>query len=126
MLKCVEVLKHNYISQSGKKMNELSVAVLEGYLQEAYKDTATEQGLFMKLVEEVGETAEILNIRAGRKAGAGDTTTELACELVDIIHYAVSIAAINNIDLSKAIIEKDKKAAIKYRRTTTLEEYMKK
>lgn len=108
-----------------KSMNELTLAVLEGYLQETYKGHVTEQGLFMKLVEEVGETAEILNIRAGRKAGEGDTTNELASELADIIHYVVAIAAINDIDLPKAVIEKDKKAAEKYHRTTSLEAYMK-
>lgn len=104
-------------------MNHLTISVLEGYLQETYK-AATEQGLFMKLVEEVGETAELLNIRAGRKAGDTDINNKLASELADIIHYTVAIAAVNNIDLSKAIVEKDKKAAEKYRRSTTLEEYM--
>jgi len=103
-------------------MKDLSLAIYEEYLQDLYK-TATEQGLFMKLVEEIGETAEILNIRAGRKAGDLDTTSELANELVDIIHYAAAIAAINNIDLPKAIIEKDRKASIKYNHSS-LEEYM--
>lgn len=63
----------------------------------------------MKLVEEIGEVAEILNKRAGRKAEHGENLkTELANELADVIHYAVSIAAINDIDLNDVILEEDK------------------
>ena len=41
-----------------------------------------------------------------------------------IIHYTVAIAAINDIDLTKAIFEKDKKAAIKYQHERDLEEFL--
>ncbi len=106
-------------------MAELSIAVMQRYLKDIYtSEPITEQGLFMKLVEEVGETAEILNIRSGIKTGGGDITSALAAELADIMHCIVAIAAINNIDLSKAIIEKDKKATLKYRRNVSLEEFM--
>lgn len=105
-------------------MKELTLSVLESYLKETYK-AGMEQSLFMKLVEEIGEVAEILNIRAGRKSGSDDTNNDLANELADVIHYAVAIAAINNINLSCTIIEKDKKASIKYNHSINLEEYMK-
>lgn len=105
-------------------MKELTLSVLESYLKETYK-SGMEQSLFMKLVEEIGEVAEILNIRAGRKSGSYDTNNDLANELADVIHYAVAIAAINNINLSNTILEKDKKASIKYNRSINLEEYMK-
>jgi len=49
----------------------------------------------------------------------------LAKELADIIHYTVAIAAINDIDLTKTIFEKDKKAAIKYQHERDLEEFLK-
>ena len=95
-------------------MTDLNLAALEAYLAEHYGDWGQEQGLFIKLVEEMGEIAELLNIRAGRKQGKGqDTDQELVTELADLIHYAVAIAAINGLDLSKAIIEKDIQAAIK-------------
>ena len=58
-------------------MKELSLRLLENYLKDTYKN-AEEQGLFMKLIEEIGEVAEVLNIRAGRKAGANETTDNLA------------------------------------------------
>ena len=56
---------------------------------------------FIKLVEEVGEVAEVLNGRSGRKEGVQDSNEELAKELADVIHYTVAIAAINHIDLNE-------------------------
>ncbi len=105
-------------------MKELTVETLENYLYEIYKARGQEQSLFMKLVEEVGETAEVLNFRAGRKAGSITSDEELGIELADIIHYVFAIAAINQIDLAKIIVEKDEKAAIKYNHPFNLKEYM--
>ena len=45
-------------------------------------------------------------------------------ELVDMIHYIVAIAAINDIDLTTLMIEKDKKASIKYHHTINLETFL--
>ena len=42
-----------------------------------YLGWATEQSMFMKLVEEAGEVAEVLNKRAGRKASAESDLQEL-------------------------------------------------
>ncbi|MFS9066319.1 MazG nucleotide pyrophosphohydrolase domain-containing protein [Streptococcus timonensis] len=105
-------------------MKDVTIRQLEAYLLEHYKKSRTEEGLFIKLVEEVGEVAEVLNGRSGRKAGVQDSNIELAIELADIIHYTVAIAAINNIDLTKTIFEKDKKASIKYNHERNLEQYL--
>ena len=78
----------------------------------------------MKLVEEVGEVAKVLNDRSGRKESVKDSNEELAKELADIIHYTVAIAAINDIDLTKTIFDKDKKAAIKYQHKQDLEGFL--
>ena len=78
----------------------------------------------MKLVEEVGELAEVLNGRSGRKQGVKDSNEELAKELADIIHYTVAIAAINHIDLTNTIFEKDKAATIKYQHERDLEGFL--
>ncbi|MBR3840488.1 MAG: nucleotide pyrophosphohydrolase, partial [Erysipelotrichales bacterium] len=79
---------------------KLTVKNLQEYLFHLYGNKANDQGLFMKLVEEIGETAEVLNMRTGRKKENGeDINEQLANELADIIHYTVAIAAINNIDL---------------------------
>ena len=98
---------------------------LQAYLAEHYSGWATEQGMFMKLVEEIGEVAEVLNKRAGRKATEEtDLQEQLGTELADMIHYIIAIAALNDIDLSRIIVEKDKKAAIKYNHKRNLEEFL--
>lgn len=99
---------------------------LQEYLLDHYGGRANEQGLFMKLVEEIGEVAEVLNKRAGRKsAGETDLRTQLGSELADVIHYAVAIAVINDIDLNEVIIDKDKKASLKYGHRIDLESFIK-
>ena len=108
----------------GEEMKDVTIRQLQAYLQEHYQNARTEEGLFIKLVEEVGEVAEVLNGRSGRKAGVQDSNEELAKELADIIHYTVAIAAINHIDLTKTIFEKDKKAAIKYQHEQDLEQFL--
>ena len=42
-----------------------------------------------------------------------------------MIHYTAAIAAINDIDLTKIIFEKDEKAAIKYQHERDLEGFLK-
>ena len=108
----------------GERIKEVTIGQLQAYLQEHYQNTRTEEGLFIKLVEEVGEVAEVLNGRSGRKAGVQDSNEELAKELADIIHYTVAIAAINEIDLTKTIFEKDKTAAVKYQHERDLEQFL--
>lgn len=97
----------------------------EDYLYDHYKDHGIDSSLFMKLVEEVGEVAEVLNRRDGRKAtGHEDLKTQLANELVDVVHYAVAIASLNGIDLNDVILEKDRKASVKYHHTVNLEQFL--
>ena len=106
-------------------MKDLTFRQLQDYLLEHYQQSRTEECLFIKLVEEVGEVAEVLNGRSGRKEGVQDSNEELAKELADVIHYTVAIAAINHIDLTKTIFEKDKTAAIKYQLELDLEGFLK-
>ena len=104
---------------------KVSITDYENYLHDRYKSHGIDTSLFMKLVEEVGEVAEVLNKRDGRKASDCENFKEqLANELVDVIHYAFAIASLNQIDLNNAIIGKDKKASVKYNHTTNLEQYL--
>ena len=104
---------------------KVTIEQLQAYLASHYGNRGNEQGMFMKLVEEIGEVAEILNKRSGRKASSEeDLQWELANELADVIHYTVAIAAINNIDLTQTIISKDKKASIKYNHDMNLENFI--
>lgn len=107
-----------------KKM-QITIDALEAYLSEQYSGWANEQGLFMKLVEEIGEVAEVLNRKTGRKAdGGSDLREELGNELADMIHYIVAIAAVNDLDLNDIILRKDKKASVKYHHEIDLETFI--
>ena len=104
---------------------KIDIDTLQAYLADRYCGWATEQSMFMKLVEEIGEVAEVLNKRAGRKASEeSDLTEQLGIELADMIHYIIAIAALNDIDMSKIIIEKDKKASVKYNHRINLESFI--
>ena len=101
---------------------DITIEALEAYLYDCYGAWANEQGLFLKLVEELGEAAEVLNKRAGRKAaGEDDLQEQLGTELADMIHYIVAIAAINHIDLTQIMFRKDKAASQKYHHDINLE-----
>lgn len=103
----------------------ITINAYRDYLSERYGGWTTEQGLFMKLVEEVGEVAEVLNKRSGAKARDGeDLSEELGTELADVIHYAVAVAAINGLDLNTIMLSKDKRASEKYHHETNLEKFL--
>ena len=103
----------------------ISIRDYEDYLYDHYKDHGIDSSLFMKLVEEVGEVAEVLNKRDGRKASDHvDLNAQLANELADVIHYAFAIASLNQINLNNVILEKDKQASIKYHHRVNLEQFL--
>jgi len=98
---------------------------LEAYLSKLYDGKVTDQSLFMKLVEEIGEVAEIVNKLGGRKkADSYDLEEQLGNELADVIHYAVAIAAVNDLDLNGMILNKDQKASLKYGRNTNMRQFI--
>lgn len=104
---------------------QVTIEALEAYLHRQYGGRADDQGLFMKLVEEIGEVAEVLNKRTGRKSPDGtDLQTQLGEELADVIHYAAAIAAINGLDLADIILRKDRRASIKYHHDINLETFL--
>lgn len=67
-------------------MNTLTVETSENYIRETYRNFKSDQSMFMKLVEEIGEIAELMNIRDGRKTGDADIKEDLAAEPADVIH----------------------------------------
>ena len=104
---------------------KVTIEELEAYLLDHYSNGGIDQSLFMKLVEEVGEVAEVLNKKAGRKSsGDEDLQVQLGNELADVIHYAVAIAALNGLDMNEIILQKDKIASVKYHHRTNLEQFI--
>ncbi|CAM3724014.1 MazG nucleotide pyrophosphohydrolase domain-containing protein [Erysipelothrix urinaevulpis] len=104
-------------------MKPLTITEYQLYLKERYKNPNTTHANFMKLVEEVGEVAEAINMQEGWKKDDGESS--LAKELADVIHYAIAIAAVNDIDLEEVIFSKDKVASVKYNHSINLEEFVK-
>lgn len=103
----------------------ITIEALQDYLAHRYCGWGNDQGMFMKLVEEMGEVAEALNKKAGRKANdEEDIVEQLGIELADMIHYILAIAALNDIDMERIILEKDKKASIKYHHDINLEQFL--
>lgn len=103
----------------------VTIEELEAYLLDHYSSGGIDQSLFMKLVEEIGEVAEVLNKKAGRKSsGNEDLQVQLGNELADVIHYAVAIAALNGLDMNDIILQKDKIASVKYNHRTNLEQFI--
>ncbi len=104
---------------------DITIKELQDYLSHIYPGDWNDQGFFMKLIEEIGEVAEVLNKRSGRKASDSlEWKEDLAKELADVIHYTAAIATANEIDLSETILEKDRKAAAKYHRDVNLEDFL--
>ncbi|WP_420805193.1 MazG nucleotide pyrophosphohydrolase domain-containing protein [Bavariicoccus seileri] len=123
----MEVQEGTVIVEKREVLTEkLAIEALQSYLEEVYKGHPSPMGLFMKLVEEVGEVAEALNKIDGRKNATPteDLKAELSKELADVIHYTVALASITDIDLASVIIEKDKEAAEKYHHDTNLATFL--
>ena len=103
----------------------ITIEAMESYLAHRYGGWGIDQSMFMKLVEEMGEVAEVMNKMAGRKANDEvDLTEHLGVELADMLHYILAIAALNDIDMERIILEKDKKASIKYNHDINLEQFL--
>ena len=103
----------------------ITIEALESYLAHRYCGWGNDHSMFMKLVEEMGEVAEVLNKKVGRKANDEvDIVEHLGVELADMIHYILAIAALNGIDMERIILEKDKKASVKYHHDINLEQFL--
>ena len=105
----------------------VTIEALQAYLTHRYGGWGKEESMFMKLVEEIGEVAEVLNKKAGRKTNdEANLNEQLGIELADMLHYIVAIAALDDLDLEKIILEKDKKASVKYNHDINLEQFLQK
>ena len=104
---------------------KVTIEELQAYLFDHYSNGGIDQSLFMKLVEEIGEVAEVLN-KSGIKAADDkeDLQAQLGNELADVIHYTIAIAALNGLDMNNIIINKDKAASVKYNHKTNLEQFI--
>lgn len=104
---------------------QITIEALEAYLKHRYGGWGDEQSMFIKLVEEIGQVAEVLNKKSGRKfSEETDLQEQLGTELADMVHYIVAIAALNDLDLERIILEKDKVASAKYHHDINLTQFL--
>lgn len=73
----------------------------------------------LKLTEEVGEIAEAV-LRIEKKGLTAENKQLLAHEMYDVIHFISQLANHYNIDLEKALIEKDYINSKRYNERRTL------
>ena len=86
----------------------------------AHKNNSNDKYM-LKLMEEVGELAEVIrkNKRMEKGKSIKGTVEE---ELQDVLYYIISLANINNIDLQNCIYLKEELNCKKYNRNNMFEE----
>lgn len=75
----------------------------------------------LKLMEEVGELAEVVRKNKRMEKGLSIKGT-IEEELQDVLYYVVCLANINNIDLQECVYLKEKLNCEKYKRKNIFEE----
>ena len=95
----------------------LTLSKMQKYLEEKYKKTKPEdlrntQRYFLKLIEEVGELAEV--IRKDQRMEDCNIKGTIEEELSDVLYYVLMIANTYDIDLEKCFRMKEELNRIRY------------
>lgn len=93
----------------------MTLAELQAYIKAKDFQPALKQGYFLKLIEEVGELAEVIR-KERRLADTGEIKGTIDEELYDVIYYAVALANVYGVDLEEAFRLKEAVNARKYGR----------
>ncbi len=103
----------------------LTIRRVQKYLKEKYKRTKPEnmrntQRYFLKLIEEVGELAEV--IRKGKRMENNNIKGTIEEELSDVLYYVCMIANTYDIDLEDCFKMKEEFNRIRYGHTLRIDE----
>lgn len=95
----------------------LTINKMQKYLEEKYKKTKPEelkntQRYFLKLIEEVGELAEV--IRKNQRMEDNNIKGTIEEELSDVLYYVLMIANTYDIDLEKCFRIKEELNSTRY------------
>lgn len=92
---------------------QLTIQGLQSFIREKDFHPDNRQGYFLKLIEEIGELAEVIrkNARLGDSGGIKGTIEE---ELYDVLYYTLALANVYDIDLSQCHRLKDEINREKY------------
>lgn len=100
--------------------NDLTIKRLQEYIKNIDHKNNSNEKYMLKLMEEVGELAEV--IRKNKRMEKGKTIKgTIEEELQDVLYYVVCLANINNIDLQECIELKEKLNCEKYNRKNMFE-----
>lgn len=105
---------------------DLTLKTTQKYLKEKYKkcksdEIANTQRYFYKLVEEVGELAEV--IRKDKRMEEKNIRGTIEEELSDVMYYVFMIANTYNIDLEECFRLKENLNAIRYGHKIKISDY---
>lgn len=85
---------------------DITLKRLQEYIKNKDYKPGLEHGYFLKLVEEIGELAEV--IRKGNKLGKDDDIKNtIDEELYDVLYYILALANLYNVDLEKSCLLKE-------------------
>lgn len=99
---------------------ELSIKELQKCIKNINHKNNTNEKYMLKLMEEVGELAEV--VRKNKRMEAGKTIKgTIEEELQDVLYYIICIANLNNIDLQECIYLKEEINCQKYNRKNMFE-----
>lgn len=101
--------------------NDLTIRKLQECIKNIDHKNNSNDKYMLKLMEEVGELAEVIrkNKRMEKGESIKDTIEE---ELQDVLYYIICLANINNIDLQECVYLKEKLNCEKYSRKNMFEE----
>lgn len=101
--------------------NDLTIRKLQECIKSIDHKNNSNDKYMLKLMEEVGEFAEVIrkNKRMEKGESIKDTIEE---ELQDVLYYIVCLANINDIDLQECVYLKEKLNCEKYSRKNMFED----
>ena len=99
---------------------ELSIKELQKCIKNINHKNNSNEKYMLKLMEEVGELAEV--VKKNKRMEAGKTIKgTIEEELQDVLYYIICIANLNNIDLQECIYLKEEINCQKYNRKNMFE-----
>jgi len=85
----------------------ITIRELQEYIKGKDYKPGLEQGYFMKLVEEVGELAEVIR-KDNRLGNDNDIKGTIEEELYDVLYYVLALANLYDIDMERSCLLKEK------------------
>ncbi len=103
----------------------LTIRKMQKYLKEKYKRTKPEdigntQRYFLKLIEEIGELAEV--IRKGKRMEGNNIKGNIEEEISDVLYYVLMIANTYDIDLEDCFRMKEELNRVRYGHTLRIDD----